>query len=339
VKHVWLARAGRKGEREEFLIEVGALGSGWEEIPDLSGAESFEEIRTIVESVWPDESQRRIGIWAGQLWSLRSVMQPGDLVLMPRKGLGVISIGVITGPYRYDASADPARRHLRSVDWKVLDAPRTAFGQDLRWSLGALMTFCRVQREGAAERIEALMAGRPDPGAVSTDGPVDALEEPDIESVAEVSIQEMIRHRFPGHDLSALVEEVLKANGYETRLSPPGPDQGVDVLAARGGLGFEGPRIAVQVKNTGSAQGVPALNELLGAQSAFGADRALFVSWAGFTSEAARMARTKWFELRLWSADELVHEITAVYDQLPEVLRAKLPLKQVWTVATDEDGS
>jgi restriction system protein len=133
-----------------------------------------------------------------------------------------------------------------------------------------------------------------------------------------------------------LVAAVLEANGYQTEVSPPGPDGGVDVLAARGDLGFEGPRIAVQVKNTISAQGVPQINELVGAKTAFGADKALYVSWSGFTSQATSLARTNWFEIRLWNADVLVEQVTAVYDQLDAEIRAKLPLRQVWISAVEE---
>lgn len=84
--------------------------------------------------------------------------------------------------------------------------------------------------------------------------------------------------------------------------------------------------------------GVPELNELAGAMTSFGAERALFVSWGGFTNQALQLARTKWFELRLWDADELVAQVTAVYDHLDREIRARLPLRQVWLSAVEPSG-
>jgi restriction system protein len=334
-----MCRGGRGGEFEEYLVDSGMTGSGWPEVPDLSSARSFQDVRSIVAAAFPDASSRAVGNWSGQLWSLRGLMSEGDFVLMPRRGQGSFAIGVIAGPYRFDGAAQPGYQHVRPVNWKAADVPKTSFGPDLRRSLGTYMTICEIRRDDVAARVDALASGQQDPKFAEHEGDGDGeLDGDDVEAAAAVSIQELIRTRFPGHDLAVLVEAVLRANGYETRLSPPGPDQGVDVLAARGGLGFEGPRIAIQVKNSGAAQGVPVLNELLGAQSAFGAERALFVSWGGFTAEAARMARTKWFDLRLWTADELVAEVTAVYDQLPEAVRARLPLKQVWTAALPDEA-
>ena len=38
----------------------------------------------------------------------------------------------------------------------------------------------------------------------------------------------------------------------------------------------------------------------------------------------------------MWAADNVLRELTAVYDKLPGEIQAELPLKQVWTLA-DED--
>src|SRR5207253_2508752 len=54
----------------------------------------------------------------------------------------------------------------------------------------------------------------------------------DIERLARDQITAHIGRRFVGHDLARLVAAVPEAEGYVTKLSPPGPDAGVDVLAA-----------------------------------------------------------------------------------------------------------
>jgi restriction endonuclease len=52
--------------------------------------------------------------------------------------------------------------------------------------------------------------------------------------------------------------------GYRTRVSPPGPDGGIDILAHRDELGFEPSIIKVQVKSGESSIGEPTVKELLG---------------------------------------------------------------------------
>ena len=42
------------------------------------------------------------------------------------------------------------------------------------------------------------------------------------------------------------------------------------------------------------------------------------------------------FKLRLWDADALLDEVLAVYEKLPEPIRADLRLKQVWMPVLDE---
>jgi Restriction endonuclease len=55
--------------------------------------------------------------------------------------------------------------------------------------------------------------------------------------------------RFHGHAPAQLVGEILQAEGFFTQVSPAGPDGGVDILAGQGSMGFDGSRLAVQVKS------------------------------------------------------------------------------------------
>jgi restriction system protein len=73
------------------------------------------------------------------------------------------------------------------------------------------------------------------------------------------------------------VEEILKAQGYTTQLSPPGADGGLDILAASGPLGFEQPRVCVQVKSTTMQVDVKILRELQGVMRKVQAELGLLV--------------------------------------------------------------
>ena len=79
------------------------------------------------------------------------------------------------------------------------------------------------------------------------------------------------------------------------------------------------------------------MRNLRGAAANFEADTALFVAWGGFNREARKLARSKWFQLRIWDSRDLIDKITENYDKLPEHIQAKLPLKQIWTLALDDE--
>ena len=74
----WLVRAGRKGERESFMLENGLAGSGFKDVADLSGTTSREGVAALVEAALPDAKPGKIGNFAAQLWALRSRIQIGS---------------------------------------------------------------------------------------------------------------------------------------------------------------------------------------------------------------------------------------------------------------------
>ena len=76
---------------------------------------------------------------------------------------------------------------------------------------------------------------------------------------------------------------------------------------------------------------------LLGAMKKFQAQEALFVSWSGFKQNVYKDVSPSFFSLRLWTQGELLEKLFAHYNQLDEDLKAELPLKQIWTVAVQEE--
>src|SRR5262249_26428771 len=145
-----------------------------------------------------------------------------------------------------------------------------------------------------------------------------------------------IQRKFSRHQLADLVNAVLQADGYITRVSPPGPDGGVDILAGSGPMGFGEPRLCVQVKSSPSPADVTVLRALLGILKNFGANQGLLVSWGGFTSAVHQEARQSFFSLRLWDAGDLLEAIFKNYDRFPQELRTELPLKRIWALVSEE---
>jgi restriction system protein len=247
----------------------------------------------------------------------------------------VIVIGEVSGDYRYIKDNPVGMKHTRAVkSWR--EFPRNQFDQDLLYSFGALSTVCRIQRNQAEERVRALLAGK-----TFTIKPKDEETKNDtrldIEQFARDQIMIHICRKFKGHGLAYLVGAVLSAQGYETKISPEGPDGGVDIIAGRGTLGFESPRLVVQVKSTDTPMDVSVLRELSGVMNTFSADQGLLVSWGGFKASVEKEAPKRFFEIRLWDADDLVRMVQENYENLPEDIQADLPLKRIWALVPEEE--
>ncbi len=346
---VWLVRAGSHGESEAAALTEGLSIIGWSEMPDLSGVKTREELRDLVEQAYPDASANKVSNYVGQLWSFCGRMHEGDLVVLPSKTRSAIAIGQIIGPYQYRPEMPGRGTHVRPTKWLQTDIPRAAFGQDLLYSFGAFMTVCQITRNSAEARVKAVLEGKPDKALPLPKAPDVAAaqtsseagepdqEVADLEAYARDQIMGHLGRSFRGHDLSRLVNELLQAQGYRTQFSLPGPDGGVDIIAGAGPMGFDLPRLCVQVKSSDAPVDVGVLRELQGVMKNFGAQQGLLVSWGGFKGSVLQESRRLFFEIRLWDAGDLVSTLLQHYDRLPEDIQAELPLKRIW-VLVPEDG-
>ena len=259
-------------------------------------------------------------------------------VVLPRKLTSQIAIGRVTGPYEYQ-QVDNAFRHVRPVKWLQTDLPRTVFEQDILYSLGSLRTVCNISRNDAERRVKAVASGQPDPGAQATQSPdlgEQSEEQKDLSQLAEDQIVAHIKDRFSDHDLARLVNAVLEADGWVAKLSPPGPDGGVDILAGRGPFGLDEPRLCVQVKSENKPVDVKVYRELQGTMQTFNAEQGLLVSWGGFNKVIQREARIGHFSVRLWDSGDLVKAIYRTYERLSDDVKAELPLKRGWMLVAEE---
>ena len=341
---IYLTRAGQSGEDEDRALENNIAMVGFQEVPSLAAATNYEGVHEIVARAFPDAKPRAVGNFAGQLWAFAVAMKVGDLVVLPRKLTSQIAIGRVTGPYEY-RQVDNTLRHARPVEWLQTDLPRTVFEQDLLYSLGAFMTVCNISRNDAVPRVVAVAEGKPDPGpsmsipTKTTDvpGPGEQSEGlPDLSQLAHDQIIAHIQTRFSGHALADLVNAVLRADGWVTRPSLPGADGGVDILAGRGSLGLDEPRLCVQVKSQNSPADVTIYRTLQGSMQTFSAQQGLLVCWGGFNKAVLTESRTGHFSVRLWDSGDLVEAIYRTYERLPAEFQAELPLKRAWMLVIEE---
>ncbi|MDI9430651.1 MAG: restriction endonuclease [Planctomycetota bacterium] len=340
---VWLVRAGLKGEQEDWAIEHGRAVIGWSEMKDLSDYSTPDTLLAGLRAAYPEASAGRLRNWRGQLWAFARRIEPGDLVVLPLRGRDIVAVGKVLGDYEYVPQNPEWTKHTRPVQWIHVDLPRSRFDQDLLYSFGAFMTVCQIKRNNAEERIRAIVEGRTPPlaPAPAGDGVVEGDEvEPvmDVAEYAATQIRLWIAQKFAGHALADLVNAILEAQGYVTEVSPPGPDGGVDIIAGRGPMGFDPPRLLVQVKSGDGQQDVKVLRELRGVMQDFKADQGLFVAWGGFRRPVLAEARKNFFELRLWDAGDVVENVLRYYDSFPEELKADLPLKRIWVLVQDQEA-
>jgi restriction system protein len=342
---VYLARAGRNGEDEDYALDNGLAIIGFREISSLEGAKDYDTVLNQVAAALPGAKPRAIGNFAGQIWAFALAMKEGDIVVLPRKLTSQVALGLVKGPYQY-RMVGAEYRHVRPVEWLRTDVPRTVFEQDLLYSFGAFMTVCNISRNDAERRVAAVLEGKPDPGPslaldkptrqtpVLTDGPPAAV--PDLAQLAHDQIVAHIQVRFAGHALAALVDAVLRTEGWVTKVSPPGTDGGVDILAGRGSLGLDAPRLCVQVKSQNSPADVTVYRTLQGTMQSFKAEQGLLVCWGGFNKVVLGESKQGHFTVRLWDSRDLVEAIYRNYEHLPAEIQAELPLKRVWMLVAEE---
>jgi len=344
MKRMWLVRQGKNGEYEARAAEECALTVDFRFRGDLSRLTDRNALIAAVRETFPDKRPKTQQSFVSQLHRFFNIAQTGDLVVTPMKTSPTIWIGRFTGSVRsgIDGMIE------RPVEWLKTDLSRDTFRQDLLYSFGAMATICEISRNNAVARVEkVLAAGDRDPGdGVSPDLPSEASDESaqeasdqsiDFERLARDQIEQRIASIFTGHRFTELVAAILRAQGYTARVSPPGADRGVDIVAGSGPLGLESPRVTVQVKSGSYQVGQPDLQSLIGSVQDTQADHGLFVSWGGFSKAVWARTNELYFRIRLWDRQRLVDSLLAVYDRLSEDIRAELLFRRTWIFVPETD--
>lgn len=344
---LWLNRSGRHCEHESKFLDEGRIYLTWGGLHhDLSRVDSRDQLQSVLEEVYPKASAGKRRQNSGQIWAFVTKMSKGDWVAVPSKRK-TIHIGEITSDYTYDPNAEDPYFHYREVRWLETDVPRTNFDQDILNSLGAFTTVCQIKRNDAENRVRTMKTNGwkaigAKPRIVSNgDDDQDATDEAttadlDLEQIARDQIARQMYAQYASHGLEDLVQAILNAQGFTTHHSGKGPDGGIDILAAPDTLGFGHPRICVQVKSQTSALERPVLDQLVGTMQHVGADQGLLVCWGGFKKTVLQEVPRLFFKVRLWDQNDLIDHFLAIYDKLDEDLRAELPLKRIWAVASHD---
>jgi len=321
---MWGIHAGRKGEAHDLFLKKKMIAIGWPNVGDLSHLSADRDsFKAALVEAYPETKPGAVPVKGGQLYRFVHEMKVGDLVMYPAKQERQIHIGEITGDYFYDTSLTAGYPNRRPVKW-IKAFPRTYFSQGALYEIGSALSLFQVKNY-ADEYLAALEGRAAIPSA--TDDETVAYVAEEIEQVTRDFIQKTLSRELKGHPFAAFIGHLLGTMGYKTRVSPEGPDRGVDIVAHRDELGFEPPIIKVQVKSTDGNVGEPDVSALYGKveQKEFG----MLVTLGGFTKQAKIFAESK-SNLRLVDGDEVINLIFSHYDQLDSRYKGILPLKRVY---------
>lgn len=321
---IWGIHAGKTGDADSLFLKGNWVAVGWAKVGDLGALKADREaFKAKVSEVYPDKKAGAIPNNAGQLFRFVYEMKPGDIIVYPSKRDRQIHLGRVEGGYKYDPSREAGYPNLRPVKW-LRAVPRTNFSQGALYEIGSAMSLFQVKTY--AEEFRTALEGRMTPPPVSQDDTVAPVAE-DIEENTRVFILKRLAQELKGYPFAEFVAHLLGVMGYRTRVSPEGPDGGIDIIAHKDELGFEPPIIKVQVKSTEGSIGDPLVSALSGkvGPSEFG----LLVTLGTFTTQARNFARSK-SNLRLIDGDGLVAIVLQHYEQFDSRYKGLLPLKRVY---------
>jgi restriction system protein len=342
--NLWMVRAGKHGEEETICLEKGIVTISWNSLPDLRLFKSREDLQKEYQKHYKEKNIYSEGNKVGQIFRFANAIKKGDLIVLPSKFQPIIFIGKVSGDYTFKKISDTVF-HWIPVKW-INEVQRAKFDEDLLFSFGSLLTVSKIVRNNAAERVNALMEGKAILETEIADEEGDSIKYADTDTLAYTKLENFIRENFREYALEDLINEILKAHGYTTARTKEigdidgkhkkGADGGVDILASKGALGFEAPRICAQVKSGEDELSTTELDKLIGVMKKFNAEYGLLVSWGGFKKTLIQEARNNYFNIRLWNSSNIIQEIFQHYEKFSEDFKNRLPLKRIWVLEEKE---
>ena len=327
---VWTIKGGSRGQYEEYFLGEGFVALDYGLRRSIADFTDRDALR--------DHIENRVG--ADQMWRFYTEVHPGDMVVLPRKRTGEIAVGTVKGSYVYQPELSAS--HTRSVDWEIVDVPRSHFDQDLLNSFGSQLTLSQPGAPDTEARIRQIadvfmeletptVDNRTVPPETVTITAVDESADSANQTEAEINLDQVIKERivarfrrqYAGKELAYPVASILRAYGYHVLQTREGPDGGIDVRAGKGDLGFGKPRLCVQVKGRTTPVNLNEYSSLRGNITAFGAGHGPLVSLGGFTKPVHdRNEQQSFLAIRLWGPEDLAQRLLEKYDSLPQDIRA-----------------
>lgn len=111
----WIYSPGDNASMWDEFYKSGIMGIGWDDVTDLKGFSSKEEIKDYMKKVYdPSYSYKNN---AHCLWQFANEIKVGDVIFVKKGMHKIISKGIVTSDYIYDTSRS-TYKHIRKVDWQ-----------------------------------------------------------------------------------------------------------------------------------------------------------------------------------------------------------------------------
>lgn len=323
------------------LFEQGFISIGWEAMPDLrSIGDNMARMKESVQSRYPSAKAGAIPIWAGVLRRFAFEMQEGDLVVAPYKGNSTLNFGVVTGPYEHRPELRK-HPHRRRVAWRKVGVARSAFPQEALYEIGSAVTLFQVRKHDDVfrdffdapndtsfeEKTKATHESATDVTVlqkVADEPNADRIDQHTRDFIARVLLQDLSPAEF-----EEFTADLLRALGYQARVTAFSQDGGIDVIAHTDPLGINPPIIKVQCKQSSATRGRPDVQQLIGTLAHN--EAGLFVTLGSFSADALALERERQ-NLRLFSGADVTNLTLTHYASLPARWRTRMPLRQVLVV-------
>jgi len=322
--NAWMVRAGSGGNIIDHF-DNGHVTIGWKELGDIALLSTREDIVEAHRKAYPDAKPGKCSLAAGMIDKFAKKMAIGDRVITYDPQSREYRVGKISSDYKHDPLAENAIANSRDVVWEGR-VPRDQLSSSTKNSLGAIMTLFALNDSVVSDFNRALKGEKPvekeDPESES----LDALREATVNRSKELIKDRLIA--LDPEEMEHMLAALLRAMGFRTRVSPIGPDRGVDVFASPDGLGLEEPRIKAEVKHRGGQMGSQAIRSFIGALRP--SDRGIYLSTGGFSKEAKYEADRSNTPVTLMDIDLFADIIINAYDDFDLEGRALLPLVRIY---------
>lgn len=330
-KAMWMVRAGEGSQFITEFIDESMIAIGWGELGRLQKGVGREELMKRVTEVWPADNRFKVANSAGQIYRFINEIAIGDGVVTYDSGRRIYLVGKVASDLVYAEGASQYLRYQRKVGWEA-EVPRDPLSVSTKNTLGAIQTLFLLS-ESARDEILKLTKGNVRP--VSEEPEAAKAEEEEQLTRLKREAREFAKDRLTRLDWSEmqnLVAGVLRAMGYKTRVSAPGADRGIDILASPDGFGLEQPRIVVEVKHRKGSMGAQDVRTFLGGRHKD--DKGVYVSTGGFTKDAHYEADRASIPLMLMDGDQLIDAVFEHYENLDRESQVLFPLVKVYWPAS-----
>ena len=329
---LWVVRAGRKAAYLAHFLSEGLVAIGWGRGGPIGPNNSDEDLRRRFEEAYPEDKPGTRASSVAQVKRFVREVEVGDTVVTYDPETRQYHMGQVgTDATISTRTVDNLERHeyVRKVKWEGT-VSRDDLSTTTRNSLGAISTLFKPSDNASTEMLRLFAGEDQTPQSAETDSSQILQEYIDK---SDEFIGDQIA-KLDWDQLQELVAGIVRAMGYRTKVSKPGPDRGVDVFASPDGLGLEEPRIFIEVKHREGTIGAQGIRSFLGGRR--DGDRCLYVSTGGFSKEARYEAERSQIPLTLIAMPELRALFVDYYESLDSEIRALVPLRKVyWPVQPD----